>query len=142
MSDGSSTDALVGILRREVAGLAPGARLPSSRDLIARHGVGPVTVSRAIAQLAAEGLVVTRPGSGTFVAVRRSRPGSQAPDTSWQAVALAGRPQAPGGDPGADPGAEPGAEPGGTDDTSATAPAGTISLAGSFRRQLRRGRKR
>ncbi|MFD5922210.1 PLP-dependent aminotransferase family protein [Kitasatospora sp. NPDC058201] len=124
MSDGSSTGALVGILRREVAGLPPGARLPSSRDLIARHGVGPVTVSRAIAQLAAEGLVVTRPGSGTFVAVRRSRPGSQAPDTSWQAVALAGRPQAPGGDPGA--------EPGGTDDTSATAPAGTISLAGGY----------
>lgn len=78
------------ILRTEIAALAPGDRLPSSRDLIARHGVGPVTVSRAVAQLAAEGVVVTRPGSGTYVTARRS-PGSAAPDTSWQSVVLAGR---------------------------------------------------
>ncbi|TWF73106.1 DNA-binding transcriptional MocR family regulator [Kitasatospora viridis] len=79
------------ILRAEIARLGPGERLPSSRDLIARHGVGPVTVSRAIALLAAEGAVVTRPGSGTYVAARRPHAAAGEPDTSWQAVALAGR---------------------------------------------------
>ncbi|MCU7820798.1 PLP-dependent aminotransferase family protein [Kitasatospora sp. DSM 101779] len=90
MNDGSSTEALLAILRTEIAALAPGDRLPSSRDLIARHGVGPVTVSRAVAQLAAEGVVVTRPGSGTYVTARRTA-GSAAPDTSWQSVVLADR---------------------------------------------------
>ncbi len=104
------------ILRGEVARLAPGDRLPSSRDLIARHGVGPVTVSRAIALLAAEGVVVTRPGSGTYVAARRARPADAEPDTSWQTVALAGR-QFPAERP----------------DEQAGAPApGTIALSGGY----------
>lgn len=54
-----------------------------------RFRVSPVTVSRAVAQLAAEGLVVTRPGSGAF----RARPRTDAPppgDTSWQEVSLSG----------------------------------------------------
>lgn len=49
--------------------------------------MSPVTVSRALAQLAAEGLVVTRPGAGAF----RARPhavAAPAGDTSWQEVAL------------------------------------------------------
>ncbi|MFI6481869.1 PLP-dependent aminotransferase family protein [Nonomuraea sp. NPDC050663] len=71
--------------------MAPGDRLPSSRELTEEHRVGPATVSRAIAMLAAEGLVVARPGSGTFVAPRRRASGNEAADTSWQAVALAGR---------------------------------------------------
>ncbi|MFE9425915.1 PLP-dependent aminotransferase family protein [Kitasatospora sp. NPDC006697] len=91
MSDSSSIETLVAILRREITRLSPGDRLPSSRDLITRHGVGPVTVSRAIALLAAEGSVVTRPGSGTYVATHRPRSAGAEPDTSWQAVALAGR---------------------------------------------------
>lgn len=81
---------LLASLRAEVAGLPPGERLPTSRDLVRRYGVSPVTVARAFALLAAEGAVVTRPGSGTFVAPRRARP-EGAGDTSWQAVALAGR---------------------------------------------------
>lgn len=46
-----------------------------------------MTVSRALAQLAAEGLVVTRPGAGAFRAAPRT---AAAPvgDTSWQEVAL------------------------------------------------------
>ncbi len=64
--------------------------MPSSRELTQRYRVGPGTVSRAIAELAAEGAVVTRPGSGTFVATRtRERP--EAADTTWQTVALADR---------------------------------------------------
>lgn len=104
------------ILRTEIDRLSPGDRLPSSRDLIARHGVGPVTVSRAIALLAAEGSVVTRPGSGTYVATRRPQPAGGEPDTSWQAVALAGR-QVPPGQP---------------DEPSSRVPAGTIALAGGY----------
>ncbi len=71
--------------------MAPGDRLPSVRDLVRRHGVSPVTVTRAFALLAAEGAVVTRPGSGTFVAPRRARPGDTPADTSWQAVTLGDR---------------------------------------------------
>lgn len=75
------------VLRRELDRYSPGGKLPSSRALVDRFRVSPVTVSRALAQLAAEGLVVTRPGAGAFRA--RPRP-SAAPvgDTSWQEVAL------------------------------------------------------
>src|SRR5882757_365833 len=91
MKDSSTTEILLSRLRAQIAGLSPGDRLPSSRDLIRRHGVGPVTVARAIAQLAAEGAVVTRPGSGTFVAPRRARSADSVVDTSWQTVALTDR---------------------------------------------------
>lgn len=46
-----------------------------------------MTVSRALAQLAAEGLVVTRPGAGAFRARPRTT-AAPAGDTSWQEVAL------------------------------------------------------
>lgn len=95
MEESSSIESLLTSLHAEIAKLAPGDRLPSSRDLIRRHGVSPVTVARAFARLAAEGVVVTRPGSGTFVAPRRARrsgardDATDIIDTSWQAVALA-----------------------------------------------------
>jgi DNA-binding transcriptional MocR family regulator len=54
---------------------------------VERYRVSPVTVSRALAQLAAEGLVVTRPGAGAFRA-RPRRAAEPAGDTSWQEVAL------------------------------------------------------
>ncbi|MER6069054.1 PLP-dependent aminotransferase family protein [Streptomyces sp. NPDC001817] len=87
MQQSSSVAELAEQLRRELDRYSPGGKLPSSRALVERFRVSPVTVSRALAQLAAEGLVVTRPGAGAF----RARPHSaQAPagDTSWQAVAL------------------------------------------------------
>ena len=78
------------MLRRLIQQSAPGDKLPSSRDLIDRHRVGPGTVSRAIAQLTAEGAVITRPGSGTFVAPRPQA--TELPiDTAWQTVTLADR---------------------------------------------------
>src|SRR5437867_10004821 len=46
----------------------PGMRLPSERALAARLGVSRVTVVRALDRLRLEGLVVTRHGSGSFVA--------------------------------------------------------------------------
>jgi DNA-binding transcriptional MocR family regulator len=74
-------------LRRELDRYSPGGKLPSSRSLVERFRVSPVTVSRALAQLAAEGLVVTRPGAGAFRAQARAAPALTG-DTSWQEVAL------------------------------------------------------
>ncbi|WP_158277295.1 PLP-dependent aminotransferase family protein [Opitutus sp. ER46] len=61
---------LHGELRRAIVGgrLAPGARLPSSRDLARQQGLARATVVGVFAQLRAEGYLVTRHGSGTVVA--------------------------------------------------------------------------
>ncbi|WP_177329921.1 aminotransferase-like domain-containing protein [Streptomyces sp. F-1] len=87
MQERSSVGELAERLRRELDRYSTGEKLPSSRALVERYRVSPVTVSRALAQLAAEGLVVTRPGAGAF----RARPRAErepAGDTSWQEVAL------------------------------------------------------
>jgi DNA-binding transcriptional MocR family regulator len=96
MNYDSSIATLTARLRDEVAGLATGDRLPSSRTLVERYKVSPVTVSRALGALTAEGLVVTRPGSGTFVAPRQQR-ATEPPDFDWQAVALGDRSIDPAG---------------------------------------------
>ncbi|WP_415923520.1 PLP-dependent aminotransferase family protein [Streptomyces sp. WI03-4A] len=88
MQERSSVGELVEQLRRELDRYSPGGKLPSSRALVERFRVSPVTVSRALAQLAAEGLVVTRPGAGAFRAARPHAPAEPAGDTSWQEVAL------------------------------------------------------
>ncbi|WP_433253993.1 PLP-dependent aminotransferase family protein [Streptosporangium sp. CA-135522] len=90
MNDDSSIVRLAAMIREETERLRPGDRLPSSRELMRLHGVSPVTVSRALARLAAEGRVITRPGSGTFVAPAVARTGGTA-DLSWQTVALGDR---------------------------------------------------
>ncbi|KAK1183325.1 PLP-dependent aminotransferase family protein [Streptomyces sp. NBS 14/10] len=90
MQERSSVAELASILRAELNRYSPGEKLPSSRALVDRYRVSPVTVSRALAALRAEGLVVTRPGAGAFRATR-PRAGEEAPrpgDTSWQEVAL------------------------------------------------------
>ncbi|MER5543646.1 PLP-dependent aminotransferase family protein [Streptomyces sp. NPDC002589] len=87
MHQRSSVSELAEQLRGDLDRYSPGGKLPSSRELVERFHVSPVTVSRALAQLAAEGLVVTRPGAGAF----RARPrtvAEPAGDTSWQEVAL------------------------------------------------------
>ena len=90
MSNGSSTQRVLADLRRQAAAGRPGDPLPSTRALVARHGVGPVTVSRAIARLAAEGVLVSEPGRGTYVAPPRTGR-ADPPDLGWQTVALADR---------------------------------------------------
>ena len=57
-------------LRREIVDgkRAPGAKLPSEGELAERFGVHRNTVRQAVAALASEHLVVSRRGSGTFVA--------------------------------------------------------------------------
>lgn len=87
MHDSSSVAELAKSLRSELDRYSPGGKLPSSRSLVERFRVSPVTVSRALGQLAAEGLVVTRPGAGVF----RAEPAAAAApagDTSWQEVTL------------------------------------------------------
>lgn len=68
---------------------APGQRLPSVRELSSRHRASPVTVQRALARLAGEGLLEPRPGRGTFVSAPAAddSPGG---DRSWQSVTLEG----------------------------------------------------
>ncbi|MEV7012806.1 PLP-dependent aminotransferase family protein [Streptosporangium sp. NPDC051022] len=90
MNDDSSIVRLAAILRDQADRLRPGDRLPSSRELMRVHGVSPVTVSRALGRLAAEGRVVIRPGSGTYVAPAVARADTSA-DLSWQTVALGDR---------------------------------------------------
>ncbi|GAA1974249.1 PLP-dependent aminotransferase family protein [Kitasatospora viridis] len=85
--DRTTVGELALMLRQEITRYSPGEKLPSSRDLMQRHQVSPVTVSRAIAALAAEGLVVSRPGAGVFRA-EAPRPAAGLGDTSWQEVAL------------------------------------------------------
>src|SRR5437588_482499 len=87
MSNDSSIDRVGAALRESAQQMRPRERLPSTRELTARYGVSPVTLSRALAALAAEGVLVTRPGSGTYVAERVAR-AAEPPDLSWQTVAL------------------------------------------------------
>src|SRR5947208_10903523 len=52
---------------------APGERLPSIPAMAAQYGVAKQTVQRTVDQLRIEGLLITRPGSGTFVRGTRRR---------------------------------------------------------------------
>jgi DNA-binding transcriptional regulator YhcF (GntR family) len=64
-------------LRELIARLAPGAKLPPTRELTGQFGVTMVTLLRALRELSAEGLVVARRGAGYWVAPRKqtTRPG-------------------------------------------------------------------
>lgn len=56
-----------------VGRLSPGDRVPSVRRLASLTGLNPKTIHRAFKNLAGEGLLDVRPGSGTFVAWRGRR---------------------------------------------------------------------
>ncbi|HEX6536088.1 MAG TPA: PLP-dependent aminotransferase family protein [Gemmatimonadaceae bacterium] len=81
--------------------LRPGARLPSARMLAADLGVSRNTIEAAVTQLRAEGFVVRRVGSGTFVAaavpdlVAPDRPGRRARARSGERGGRASAPPAP-----------------------------------------------
>jgi DNA-binding transcriptional MocR family regulator len=84
-----STDRILSGLRAWIASAPPGAQVPSNRALMAEYGASPVTVQKAMRQLAGLGLVESRPGVGTFVrALRETRP----IDYGWQTAPL-GSPQ-------------------------------------------------
>ncbi|MEU3605948.1 PLP-dependent aminotransferase family protein [Streptomyces sp. NPDC035033] len=78
-----------------VGRLAPGTRLPSSRQLAADLGVARNTVADAYAELIAEGWLTARQGSGTRVARRAEpRPAPEPPAARTSPAGLA-----PGGTP-------------------------------------------
>lgn len=64
---------LVDAVKRAVAtgALSPGDRLPSVRDLARELVLNPNTIAKAFRELESEGVTVSRPGAGTFVAERR-----------------------------------------------------------------------
>ena len=49
--------------------LTPGTQLPSVRELADAGGIAPMTVSGVYKDLRDSGLIVTKPGAGTFVAI-------------------------------------------------------------------------
>ncbi|MEV5596230.1 PLP-dependent aminotransferase family protein [Streptomyces sp. NPDC052496] len=122
MHERSSVAELAAILRDGLNRYSPGEKLPSSRALVERHRVSPVTVSRALAELAAEGLVVTRPGAGAFRA--EARPPARPVDTSWQEIALSAE--------AADDHAPRGVDASGVLATLAAPAAGVIELNGGY----------
>jgi GntR family transcriptional regulator/MocR family aminotransferase len=78
--------------------LAPGDRVPATRELAASLGVARGTVTVAYDRLLAEGFLESRPGSGTFVTRvdlvpgtgrRRARHGTVAPLDVWRPVVTA-----------------------------------------------------
>lgn len=84
MFNDSSSRIAAGI-RAWIATAAPGAQLPSTRQLVTEYAASPVTVQKAVRALAAEGLIESRPGVGSFVrAPRPMRP----QDFGWQTAAL------------------------------------------------------
>ncbi len=54
--------------------LAPGARLPTEQELTSTLGVSRTVVREAVAALRADGLVVTRRGSGAYVTANPTQP--------------------------------------------------------------------
>jgi DNA-binding GntR family transcriptional regulator len=60
-------------LRRRIAGgvYAPGARIPSERQLTEQFAVSAITIRRAIRDLALDGVLLARQGLGVFVADNR-----------------------------------------------------------------------
>src|SRR6202046_5450898 len=90
MSDGSGGNrSALASIEALTGALPPDSKLPSYRELQQRYRLSPATVQRMLADLARRGLVVTRPGSGTFTAARRRA--VPAADVSWQTLALGSR---------------------------------------------------
>ena len=67
---GNLAEQVVARLSADIRGgrLAPGARLPTEQALTSSLGVSRTVVREAVAALRADGLVVTRRGSGAYVA--------------------------------------------------------------------------
>lgn len=73
-----------------------GQRLPSQRDLAVQYGVTIATITRAIGEAARRGLVVARPGSGTFVRTAPDGAAQLRPETEGADLRLNSVPMPPG----------------------------------------------
>ncbi len=90
MNDDSSALSATAAIEALVTALPPDSRLPSYRELQHQYRLSPATVQRMLADLGRRGLVVTRPGSGTFTAATRPI-NAPVPDVAWQTLALGSR---------------------------------------------------
>ncbi|MBD3391137.1 MAG: GntR family transcriptional regulator [Chitinivibrionales bacterium] len=66
---------LVGVYRDDILAhrLAPGSRIDSINDIMVRHGVSRETAKLVLKILARDGLIIQKPGKGSFVADLRPR---------------------------------------------------------------------
>jgi DNA-binding transcriptional regulator YhcF (GntR family) len=73
--DGTRSGQIVAELRRriEAGELAPGERLPSTREIVRQWGVAMATATKVLTELQQEGLAEAVPGVGTVVTDRSSR---------------------------------------------------------------------
>ena len=69
MTNDNAGDRVIQALRTAALAAPAGERLPSVRELMAQHRASPITVQRAVAALAAEGLVERVPNRGARVRV-------------------------------------------------------------------------
>ena len=89
-STSNATQRFLERLERDVLAVSrTNDRLPSVRELTRRYQVSPVTVTRALTELTRRGLIVTRPGDGTYIT--KPEPHQHTADTAWQSVALGAR---------------------------------------------------
>jgi DNA-binding transcriptional MocR family regulator len=130
MQQSSSAGNLADTLRRDLRHYSEGEKLPSNRALMERYQVSPVTVSRAIAVLVAEGAVTSRPGAGVFRVVPHAGP-EPSGDVSWQEVALSAG-SGSGSDSGPAAGSPRGPDASGLLATLATPPLDVIDLNGGY----------
>ncbi len=89
MTNDSNQASALAAVERLVSSMPTGSKLPSYRALQQRYRLSPATVQRLLMILAQRGLVVTRPGSGTYTAARRRS--ATVPDVGWQTLALGSR---------------------------------------------------
>jgi DNA-binding transcriptional MocR family regulator len=88
------SNAIEVFLRAEILRLGPGNRLVGVRQLQNQFRASPTTIQRILRRLVGEGLIVTRPGDGSYVA---SKGIGVASDYSWQSSVLGRAPFVPGG---------------------------------------------
>ncbi|WP_424216626.1 TetR/AcrR family transcriptional regulator C-terminal domain-containing protein (plasmid) [Streptomyces sp. BI20] len=113
--------------RRITAGeLAPGDRVPSTREIVRDHGVAMATATRVLTELRREGLVRAVPGVGTVVTGSRT-PATRPPTPGRNAGPA---PTGAEGPPGVGSGSEP-ATGAGAGSRGRTAPGAGIGAAGA-----------
>jgi DNA-binding transcriptional MocR family regulator len=88
------SNAIEVFLRAECLRLEPGSRLVGIRQLQKQFHASPVTIQGVLRRLSAEGVTITRPGDGSYVAERAKVASA---DFRWQSSVLGRAPGVPGG---------------------------------------------
>jgi DNA-binding transcriptional MocR family regulator len=88
------SNAIEAFVRAECQRLGPGHRLIGVRSLQNQFRASPVSVQRVLRRLAGQGLIVTKPSDGSYVAVPAI---TTTADHTWQSSVLGRAPFVPGG---------------------------------------------